>query len=266
MAPGDMFFIDHLNELRIRFLRIIIFAISIVIFSSVFGIQLITINNYSFYFIYPAIYNNIASQIILFLSHNLVPSGVKLIQTAPGQSLFAQIYVSILLSITCSIPMIVNEIFGFVSPAISTGTKKTSLYKFIFPVTFLFVGGITFSFLIAIPIMLTFLYQYGQSLGILSFLSINEFIGFVLQFFIAFGVSFQLPLIMYILSLTGLLDNRFWIKNFKYALILIVIFGAFITPDGSGLTMWFISIPMLFLYLLGILLIKLKVRKDKKHQ
>jgi sec-independent protein translocase protein TatC len=266
MAPGDMFFIDHLNELRIRFLRIIVFAISIVIFSSVFGIQLITVNNYSFYFIYPAIYNNIASQIILFLSHNLVPSGVKLIQTAPGQSLFAQIYVSILLSITCSIPMIVNEIFGFVSPAISTGTKKTSLFKFIFPVSFLFIGGITFSFLIAIPIMLTFLYQYGQSLGILSFLSINEFIGFVLQFFIAFGVSFQLPLIMYILSLTGLLDNRFWIKNFKYALILIVIFGAFITPDGSGLTMWFISIPMLFLYLLGILLIKLKVRKDKKHQ
>ena len=266
MAPGDMFFIDHLNELRIRFLRIIVFAISIVIFSSVFGIQLITVNNYTFYFIYPAIYNNIASQIILFLSHNLVPSGVKLIQTAPGQSLFAQIYVSILLSITCSIPMIVNEIFGFVSPAISTGTKKTSLFKFIFPVTFLFIGGITFSFLIAIPIMLTFLYQYGQSLGILSFLSINEFIGFVLQFFIAFGVSFQLPLIMYILSLTGLLDNRFWIKNFKYALILIVIFGAFITPDGSGLTMWFISIPMLFLYFLGILLIKLKVRKDKKHQ
>jgi sec-independent protein translocase protein TatC len=265
MAPGDMFFIDHLNELRIRFLRIIVFAISIVIFSSVFGIQLITVNNYSFYFIYPAIYNNIASQIILFLSHNLVPSGVKLIQTAPGQSLFAQIYVSILLSITCSIPMIVNEIFGFVSPAMSTGTKKTSLFKFIFPVTFLFVGGITFSFLIAIPIMLTFLYQYGQSLGILSFLSINEFIGFVLQFFIAFGVSFQLPLIMYILSLTGLLDNRFWIKNFKYALILIVIFGAFITPDGSGLTMWFISIPMLFLYFVGILLIKLKVRKDKKH-
>jgi sec-independent protein translocase protein TatC len=266
MAPGDMFFIDHLNELRIRFLRIIVFAISIVIFSSVFGIQLITVNNYTFYFIYPAIYNNIASQIILFLSHNLVPSGVKLIQTAPGQSLFAQIYVSILLSITCSIPMIVNEIFGFVSPAISTGTKKTSLFKFIFPVSFLFIGGITFSFLIAIPIMLTFLYQYGQSLGILSFLSINEFIGFVLQFFIAFGVSFQLPLIMYILSLTGLLDNRFWIKNFKYALILIVIFGAFITPDGSGLTMWFISIPMLFLYFLGILLIKLKVRKDKKHQ
>jgi len=46
MAPGDMFFTEHLNELRIRFLRIVAFAIAIVIFSSVFGIQLITINNF----------------------------------------------------------------------------------------------------------------------------------------------------------------------------------------------------------------------------
>ncbi len=264
MATGDMYLMEHLNELRIRFLRIIAFAISIVIVSSVFGIQLITVNNYTFYFFYPAVYNNIASQIILFLSHNLLPAGVKLIQTAPGQSLFAQIYVSFLLSATCSIPVIVYEIFGFVSPAISTHSKKITFFRFIFPITTLFLSGIIFSFLIAIPTMLTFLYQYGQSLGILSFLSINEFINFVLQFFIAFGVSFQLPLIMYILSLTDLINNRFWIKNFKYALILIVIFGAFITPDGSGVTMWFISIPMLLLYLLGILTIKIKVRKDEK--
>ncbi len=151
-----MFFIEHLNELRVRFLRIIVFAISIVIFSSIFGIHLITINNYSFYFFSPSVYNNISSQLILFLSHNLLPQGVRLIQTAPGQSLFAQIYVSILLSITCSIPIIVNEIFGFVSPAISNQTKKITIFKFIFPITILFLSGILFSFLIAIPIMLHF--------------------------------------------------------------------------------------------------------------
>ncbi len=134
-----MYFIEHLNELRNRFLRIIVFAIFIVIFSSIFGIHLITINNYSFYFFYPAVYNNIASQLILFLSHNLLPKGVRLIQTAPGQSLFAQIYVSILLSITCSIPIIVNEIFGFVRPAISNQTKKITIFKFIFPITILFI-------------------------------------------------------------------------------------------------------------------------------
>lgn len=264
MAPGEMFFIEHLNELRIRFLRIIIFAISIVVFSSVFGIQLISINNYSFYFFYPAVYNNIASQVTFFLSINLLPEGVKLIQTAPGQSLFAQISVSILIGITSTIPIIVKEVFGFISPAISKKTKTKTFLKFIVPTTFLFLMGIIFSFFIAIPLILTFLYQYGQSLGILSFLSINEFVSFVLQFFIAFGISFQLPLIMFILSLTGLIGNRFWIKNFRYALIAIVIFGAVITPDGSGLTMWFISIPMLLLYFFGIILIKIKTTKDKK--
>ncbi|HYP43293.1 MAG TPA: twin-arginine translocase subunit TatC, partial [Candidatus Nitrosocosmicus sp.] len=133
----------------------------------------------------------------------------------------------------------------------------------IVPITILFLTGIFFSFFIAIPVILTFLYQYGQSLGILSFLSINEFVSFVLQFFIAFGISFQLPLIMYIITLTGLISTRFWLKNFRYALIVIVIFGAVITPDGSGLTMWFISIPMLLLYLLGILVIKSNISKDK---
>ena len=263
MAPGDMFFIEHLNELRNRLMRVIIFAISIVIFSSVFGIQVITMNNYSFYFIYPAVYNNIASQITLFLSNNLLPEGVKLIQTAPGQSLFAQIYVSFLLGITGSIPLIVKEIFGFIGPAISRKAKTITIFRFIFPITILFILGIFFSFFIAIPITLTFLYQYGQSLGILSFLSINEFVSFVLQFFIAFGISFQLPLLMYALSLTGLIDNRFWFKNFRYALIFIVIFGAVITPDGSGLTMWFVSIPMLLLYFLGILIIKIKIPKEE---
>jgi sec-independent protein translocase protein TatC len=266
MAPGDMFFIEHLNELRIRFLRIVAFAIAIVIFSSVFGIQLITLNDFSFYFIYPSIYNNISGQTILFLSHSLLPQGVKLIQTAPGQSLFAQIYVSFLLSITCTIPVIVKEIFGFISPAISHKSNKFAYLNYVLPITILFSAGIIFSFLIAIPIILTFLYQYGQSLGILSFLTINDFINFILQFFIAFGISFQLPLIMYILSLTGLIDTNFWIKNFKFAIILIVLFGAFITPDGSGVTMWFISIPMLLLYTIGIVSIKIRFRKKDKDK
>lgn len=263
MAPGEMYFTDHLNELRIRFLRIIVFAISIVLFCSIFGIQLVTVNNHSFYFFYPVVYNNIASQITLFLSNNLLPEGVKLIQTSPGQSLFATITVSILLGITGTIPIIVREIFGFISPAISKKTKGKTLLKFIVPITTLFLTGIFFSFFVAIPVILTFLYQYGQSLGILSFLSINEFVSFVLQFFIAFGVTFQLPLIMYIISLTGLISTGFWLKNFRYALIAIVLFGAVITPDGSGLTMWFISIPMILLYLLGILVIKANISKDK---
>src|SRR5690349_22827923 len=98
MAPGDMILIDHLKELRNRFLRVVIITIAIMIFCTVFGIQLVTVSDHIFYFVVPTVYNNIASQVTLFLSENLVPSGVDLIQTAPGQSLYAQLYVAVLIS------------------------------------------------------------------------------------------------------------------------------------------------------------------------
>lgn len=262
MTPGDMLFIDHLKELRNRFLRVIVITIAVMIFCTVFGIQLVTLSNHTFYFIVPTVYNNIASQVTLFLSDNLVPSGVDLIQTAPGQSLYAQLYVAILISISSSIPLIVREILGFISPAISTPSKRKTIMTAVLPIFVLFAFGILFSYFVAIPITLTFLYQYGQSIGVLTFLNISDFINFVLQFFIAFGLSFQLPLIMFFLSSAGLVGLNFWLKNFKYALLTIIIFGAVVTPDGSGITMWFISGPMLLLYLIGILIIKTKARRQ----
>ena len=128
MAPGDMLFIDHVKELRNRFLRIIVITIAIMIICTVFGIHLVTVNNYSFYFFVPTVYNNIASQVTLFLSKNLIPHGVDLIQTAPGQALYAQIYVAILISVSCSIPLIVREVFGFISPAMSFKSREKAFF------------------------------------------------------------------------------------------------------------------------------------------
>ena len=262
MTPGDMLFIDHLKELRNRFLKIIVITIAIMVVCTVFGIHLVTVSGYSFYFLVPTVYNNIASQVTLFLSNSLVPSQVELIQTAPGQALYAQIYVAILLSISCAVPLIAREILAFISPAMSMTSKRKVIATIILPIATLFFAGILFSFYLAIPITLTFLYQYGQSIGVLTFLNISDFINFILQFFIAFGISFQLPLIMFFLSYSGLVGLRFWIKNFKFALLIIIIFGAVITPDGSGITMWFISVPMLALYLIGILLIRLRTHNS----
>jgi sec-independent protein translocase protein TatC len=61
---------------------------------------------------------------------------------------------------------------------------------------------------------------------------------------------------MYGISLTDTISPRFWRTNFRYAVLILVIFGALITPDGSGVTMWFVSIPMLLLYLAGMLIVE----------
>ena len=108
-----------------------------------------------------------------------------------------------------------------------------------------------------------FLYRYGDSAGLVTFLNVIDFVTFVLQFLLAFGISFQLPLIMFAITVSGMVDAKFWRKNIRYAIIVIVIFGAIITPDGSGVTMWFIGAPMIGLYLAGMGLIERKERKDR---
>ncbi len=264
----------HFSELRSRLLRIAFTVIIITAFLMTFGFKEYNIDQIQdhikeavknqFIIYYPKLdpFNNTASQLTLFMSNTLLPKEVKLIQTAPGQAFFAQINIALLISMIISIPVIVKEIFGFISPAIMNREKRIKqILKISIPTTGLFIAGILFSYKLVIPFILDFLYRYGQSIGVATFLSINEFITFVLQFLLGFGISFELPVIMYIISLTSLVDYNFWKKNFRYALLVFVILGAVITPDGSGITMWFIAGPMIGLYFVGMMFIK---RNEKR--
>src|SRR5215212_10289872 len=268
---SEMSIFGHINELRSRILRIVISLVIITVFSMSIGIKSITIdldgdnnnnaNNLTLYYPYPDPFGNFALQVTKYMQNTLLPSEVKLIQTAPGQAFFANVYVSLLIGIIGSMPIIVKEIYGFISPAIGKHTKKIGVMNVFVPTVSLFIIGVAFSYILVIPFMLNFLYDYGEAIGVETFLNINEFISFVLQFFIGFGIAFELPIVMYAISLTGIVDSKFWKNNFRYAAIILVIFGALITPDGSGITMWFMALPMISLYLLGMLAIR---RREKK--
>jgi sec-independent protein translocase protein TatC len=264
---GMMSLHDHIDELRSRILRITICVVILTIFSMSFGIKPFVLhysindnnnNNYilRLYYPYPDPFKNIAIHLTSYMQKTLLPSEVKLIQTAPGQAFFAQVYVSLLIGIIGSMPIIAREIFGFVSPAIGKRTKKIGTFNVFLPTISLFITGIIFSYILVIPFTLNFLYKYGQAIGAETFLNINDFISFVLQFFLGFGIAFELPIFMYAISLTGVINPRFWRKNFRYAAFILVIFGAIITPDGSGVTMWFVAGPMITLYLIGMISIE----------
>jgi sec-independent protein translocase protein TatC len=286
MTSAQMSIGEHVNELRRRLIRTSIIIAVVTILSLSFGLKPFTVYiplsfpvvptpdvsstvsgassmPLTIYFPYPDPFNNIAVQLTVFLGDTLLPSGVKFIQTAPGQAFFSQIHVAFLIGIICSIPVIVREIFAFTFPALSKKTTR-SIYKITFPILLLFMTGIVFSYVLVIPFTLSFLYKYGESVGAETFVTISDFITFSLQFMIAFGLAFQLPMIMYGLSLAGLLDSNFWLKNFRYAVVIIAIFGALLTPDGSGVTMWFIVFPMTGLYALGILIIRRTERRSER--
>jgi sec-independent protein translocase protein TatC len=252
---AEMTFREHIEELRVRILRVAVVIIVITIFAMTFDLRPIQVNGIPFAYPYPDPLHNISIRLTFYMQESLLPEGVNLIQTAPGQAFFSQIYVSVLIGLTASIPFIMREVSAFISPAISTKTK-IGLVNVFLPSIALFIGGIAFSYLLVIPFVLDFLYKYGEALSVATFLTISNFISFVMQFFLGFGLAFQLPILMYGISLTDTVSPRFWRANFRYAALILVIFGALITPDGSGVTMWFITIPMMLLYLAGMIIVE----------
>src|SRR5215218_2040475 len=246
---------EHLEELRIRVLRVALSIIIITIFAMSFDLRPIDVGGVQLAYPYPDPVHNISTRLTFYMQETLLPEGVDLIQTAPGQAFFSLIYVSALIGLTVSIPIIMKEISAFISPAISTKTKIGLLNVFL-PSIALFIGGIAFSYLLVIPYVLDFLYQYGEALNAETFFTINNFLSFVLQFLLGFGIAFQLPILMYGISLTNTISPRFWRVNLRYAVLIMVIFGAIITPDGSGLTLWLIAVPMTLLYLAGMLIVE----------
>ncbi len=224
------------------------------------SITVINFGHYKIPIIYPNSIHNISIQIISFMKDTLLPKSVFLIQVAPGQVFTTQIYVAMIVSVIVTMPIIFREIIAFIGPALHFHEKKI-IKNIVFPSIVLFAAGCFFSYYIVVPYTIEFLYKYGESMGVTSFFDITQFISFVMHLLIIFGFSYQLPLIIWVLSKTKIVKPRFWRNNLRYVIVILVIFGAFITPDGSGVTMWFVVVPMLFLYLIGMIIVELKFDK-----
>lgn len=266
----DMPIQGHLSELRSRMIKAVAALIIVTSICASFGIHSVKFNDHIIYYPFPDPLHNISVQLTYYMRDTLLPEHVQLIQTAPGQAFFAQIYVSLLIGVIITIPVIIKEAIGFISPAIerkNAGKKKLLPLSVFLPMIALFVIGALFSYVLVIPFVLEFLYNYGQAIGVATFFNINEFISFVLQFLIGIGIAFELPVIMYAISLTGITDASFWRKNFRYSVLVFVVFGAVITPDGSGITMWLMTGPMVGLYLAGLVIIERKQKiKNRELQ
>lgn len=255
-------FKEHFEELRKRLFRIVL--VIGVITTALLTVHLEPVTYMGLDLYYPTLdpLNNIAAQLTTHMKTSLVPPDVQLIQTAPGQAFFAQVYIAALVGLIAGMPIVIKELVSFIRPALKENEIHISR-SITVPAFGLFITGALFSYFVVIPYILDFLYKYGESAGLVTFLNVIDFVAFVLQFLLAFGLSFQLPLVMYAITASSIVDSQFWRKNIRYAIVVIVIFGAVVTPDGSGVTMWFISCPMIALYLAGMVITQRSQRKSK---
>ena len=260
-----MTFLEHLDELKQSLMKIFAVFLANFVFFFAFGFTSTNIGGFSVVIPYPTMDNSFSVFMIKNVWRSLVPSelsGVTIqsYATLTG-GMMTLMYMAMFLSLAFSMPWILWQFGKFISPALKPKEKKI-IIKTIIPATILFFCGILFCYYIILPFTIRFLLGIIIGMDAVALITVNDFINFVILFTLPFGIIFELPIIIYGISRLGVVDSKFWKKNWRYAFVLMILFGGFITPDGSGITQLMIALTMISLYLLGYLLVR---HHEKKY-
>ncbi len=254
-------FFEHLEEARRR-LKVVLYSLLLAfIFFLSFSFQYVVVAGVPMWLPLPSFNPRevIASQFFIAARVWLVPATVSPAVFTPWEAVLVQFKVALFLAAVATSPVSTYEFWRFIAPALKPKEKRL-IIRVSVPVVLLFFAGVAMSFLVVLPFTFSFLYGIAAGLGAELFLSLQEFLDFILLFSLAFGVAFELPVIMYGLSALGVVEPASWKRHWRFAAVAIFVFGAVITPDGSGVTMMIVALPMMALYVGGYAAIRLKFR------
>ncbi len=175
-----------------------------------------------------------------------------LINTEMAGQFTLQINSSIIIGIVLGFPYLLWEIWQFIKPALHEKERKAAS-GFVGYASFLFIVGVMFGYYVIAPESIAFLANYQVSTAIENMFSIDSYLSSVTTLTLATGVVFELPILVYILSSLGILTPLFMRSTRRYAIIVILIVAAIITPTPDMLTMSIVSAPLLVLYEVGII-------------
>jgi sec-independent protein translocase protein TatC len=225
--PG-MTLMEHLDELRKRIIRAVFWLLAGVGVTSIFH-----------------------ERLLMYIQKPLSDSGLKLTQTHPTDALEFLIKTSIIAGAIVASPGILYEVWLFISPGMYANEKKYVL-PFMGTTVGLFLGGAWFGYRWVLPdairvLVLGFGKDYNHLIGI------EEYMGFALAVILGLGICFELPILMFFMALFGLVDHKFFLKQWRYAVIIIFLIAAAICPLPDPVGMGLFASPMLLLYLVGVL-------------
>ena len=178
-------------------------------------------------------------------------SEIQLVVLAPAEAFVAQASVSLLLAFVITMPLLIIRLSGYVSPALRPAERRV-LTRAGAASGLLFLAGAVFGYLAVAPISLKVLYAFAGPLNVRQFLSLSSFIGFITGSIFISALIFQIPAGMFLLTKIGLVPPSKWRRHWRTASIAFLIFTALITPDGSGVTMLVLAVPLILLYFLGV--------------
>jgi Tat protein translocase TatC len=243
-SAGEMPFLDHLEELRLRILR----SLAAVVVG--FAVGLWAVERFQ-------LVNVLKAPIAKYL-----PAG-KLIVTSPTEPLMIVLKLGFVVGLVLASPIILWQLWAFLAPALYEREKK-ALVPSLFIGLFLFLTGATLAYLLVVPQALRVLFSF-QSEAIAPFITYDAWFGFVLQVVLALGISFELPLVMVILSWLGVIGPGELHRFRRYAIVGSFLAGAVLSPGADLLSMIMMTVPLLFLYEVGVAGSALVHRRRRKE-
>lgn len=193
---------------------------------------------------------------------NIAPS-INLVFIAPAELLMSYIKISVIGGLVVSAPFLILQIWMFVSPGLTKSEKKTIAVSLFVGGIFLILG-IVFSYFIILPIMLQFFMGFKIE-QIEEMISFSNYLTFIINTLLSFGIVFELPIIMVVLTKFRVLKVGFIKKNRKYMILIIFVISAILTPP-EVITQILLAGPMLLLFEIGIIFSSMVEKKNKKEE
>lgn len=218
--------LDHIRELRGRLIKAAIALAITSLLTSIF-----------------------AGDIIKFL---IQPYGAKLQTLGPTENVITYFRVALLSGAALAMPVIIYQLLAFAIPGLTRAERRWIILGMPFA-TLLFVVGILFAWYVMVPTAVDFLANFRSDL-FLNEWTAREYISFVVSVAFWIGLSFQTPLVIFILAKVGLVTPGFLARNWRFAVVIVAVIAAIITPTVDPFNMALLMLPLLALYGLSIVL------------
>lgn len=232
IGEAKMSFLEHLEELRVRIVRSCVGI----------GVGLLV----SFAFI-----NHIVN-FLLAPTRKVLPPGVKMVYTEPGEAFGMYITISLIAAAVIASPYVMYQVWGFISPGLYSKEKRMAA-PFVLFTTLGFLAGAAFNHYVAFPFMMQFFASFnGTDLTFMP--RLEDTFGLYAKMLLGMGVIFQMPTVVFFLAKLRLVTARFLWQHGKYAILVAYIVAAVITPTGDPMNQTIFAAPMILLYFLSIII------------
>ena len=237
--------VEHLDELRVRIMRALFFVVG---------------GWTAGWFLEPYVYGHLDK-----LLRSALPKDIKYQDafTNFADPFFLKFKLSFIIGLIIMAPFIINELWGFIRPALKSNEKK-ALRKVAPLSVFLFFCGTFFGYQILVPAFNWFLSFVNDFQSAALFQAPGTFVTFVLKMLLAFGLGFQLPIVVWFLANVGILSSDTLLKNWRVSLMVIIAGSAIITPSGDLFSLAMMSVPLAVLFMLSIVAIRITEKRKKK--